>query len=172
MRIRIESILVAALVAEFAIFGVVAPNFLTVTNLLEVVRFSVELGLLATALTPVIIAGGIDLSVGSMMGLAAVVFGALFENGHFSPAAAAALAIITGLSGGALNALFIAGLDIPPLIVTLGSYSLFRGIAEGMTGGAVNYTGFPANFLFFGKVIWPALSRYKSPCLFWCSLSM
>ena len=65
-----------AVLAEIALFAVVAPNFFTVGNFFEVTRLSVELGLLALALTPVIVTGGIDLSVGSMMGLAAVVFGA------------------------------------------------------------------------------------------------
>jgi rhamnose transport system permease protein len=52
---------------------------------------------------------------------------------------------------GALNAALIAGLGLPPLIVTLGTYSLYRGIAQGMTHGAVSFTGFPAAFLHFGQ---------------------
>ena len=64
------------LAAEILFFSLVAPNFFTLGNFFEMTRFSVELGLLAVALTPVIVAGGIDLSVGSMMGLAAVTFGA------------------------------------------------------------------------------------------------
>ena len=51
----------------------------------------------------------------------------------------------------ALNAVLIARLGIPPLIVTLGTFSLFRGIAEGITQAAVNYTGFPPGFLFLGQ---------------------
>ena len=50
-----------------------------------------------------------------------------------------------------LNAALIARLAIPPLIVTLGTLSLFRGIAEGITAGAVNYTGFPPAFLALGQ---------------------
>ena len=65
--------------------------------------------------------------------------------------AAALVALLTGLAGGALNGLLIARFDIPPLIVTLGTFSLFRGIAEGMTHAAVNYTGFPASFLALGQ---------------------
>ena len=61
---------------EIAIFSLIAERFFTVGNLFEVLRLSVELGLLAIALTPILISGGIDLSVGSMMGLSAVVFGA------------------------------------------------------------------------------------------------
>jgi rhamnose transport system permease protein len=56
-----------------------------------------------------------------------------------------------GAAGGALNALWIARLGKLPLIITLGTFSLFRGLAEGLTGGARNYTGFPDGFLFFGQ---------------------
>ena len=72
--------LILAVVAEIALFAVVAPNFLTVGNFFEVTRLSVELGLLAVALTPVIVGGGIDLSVGAMLGLSAVVFGAAHKD--------------------------------------------------------------------------------------------
>lgn len=141
----------AALVAEIAIFAVVAPNFFTTANFMEVLRLSVELGLLALALTPVIVTGGIDLSVGSMMGLCAVVFGALVMDAHWPVTAAVAAALAIGCAGGALNGLLIAEYKVPPLIVTLGSFSAFRGIAEGITRGAVNYSGFPKPFLFLGQ---------------------
>jgi rhamnose transport system substrate-binding protein len=146
-----------ALILEIALFAVVAPNFFTVGNFFEVTRLSVELGLLAVALTPVIIAGGIDLSVGAMLGLSAVTFGAVASAG--APVPIAALAALTvGAAGGALNALLIAWFDIPPLIVTLGSLSLFRGIAEGLTHAAVNYTGFPPGFLALGQgYLWGVL---------------
>ena len=67
-----ESVLLLVLVLECAIFGVAGTNFLTTPNAFEITRLSVEIGLIALALTPVIITGGIDLSVGSMMGLTAV----------------------------------------------------------------------------------------------------
>jgi rhamnose transport system permease protein len=136
---------------EIAIFSAIAQNFFTLGNLFEVIRVSVEVGLLALALTPILITGGIDLSVGSMMGLAAVVFGAALQSWHWPLAAAVLAALLTGAAGGMLNALLIARFSIPALIVTLGSFSLFRGIAEGMTYGAVNYTGFPRPLLFLGQ---------------------
>ena len=71
-----DTILLVALAAEVVLFALLAPNFATAGNFFEITRLSVELGLLAIALTPVIVTGGIDLSVGAMMGLAAVVFGA------------------------------------------------------------------------------------------------
>ncbi len=146
-----EWILLLALALEIAGFSTLAPSFFTLANFFEVVRLSVELGLLALALTPVMITGGIDLSVGSMMGLAAVAFGAAWRDGGLPIAAAAGLAILLGFLGGTLNAMLITRLDIPPIIVTLGSFSMFRGVAEGITHGAVNYSGFPRSFLQLGQ---------------------
>jgi rhamnose transport system permease protein len=86
-----------------------------------------------------------------MMGLAAVVFGAAWRDWGLPLPAAAAVALLLGGTGGALNALLISRLNLPPLIVTLGSFSMFRGMAEGLTHGAVNYTDFPKSFLFLGQ---------------------
>jgi len=146
-----EWVLAAALAFEIALFSLVAPQFATVGNFFEVTRLSVELGLLAIALTPVIITGGIDLSVGSMMGLSAVMFGVANRDWGLPVGAAALISLATGAAGGTLNAYLIARLGIPSLIVTLGTFSLFRGIAEGITHAAVNYTGFPPRFLALGQ---------------------
>ncbi len=81
-------VLVALIAVEVAVFARIGTNFATLGNCFEVVRLAVEVGLLAVALTLVIVAGGIDLSVGSLMGLAAVVFGKLWRDGH-SPSTAA-----------------------------------------------------------------------------------
>jgi rhamnose transport system permease protein len=148
---RTESILLLAVGLEIAVFAVAAPNFLTVRNGFEIARLGVELGLLAVAMTPIVVTGGIDLSVGALLGLSAVVLGAAYRDWHLPLAVAAALALGVGCIGGALNALLIAYWGIPPLIVTLGSLSLFRGIAEGITHAAENYSGFPAPFLALGQ---------------------
>ncbi|MEO6390210.1 MAG: substrate-binding domain-containing protein, partial [Pyrinomonadaceae bacterium] len=146
-----EWTLILVLVIECAIFTLTGSNFLSTGNAFEITRLSVEIGLLALALTPVIITGGIDLSVGSMMGLAAVVMGALWRDAHLPMVAAAAIALLVGLLGGGLNAVMITRLKFPPLIVTLGTFSLFRGIAEGLTGGIQNYSGFSPRFLYLGQ---------------------
>jgi rhamnose transport system substrate-binding protein len=146
-----KAALAAALVAEVAIFAVVAPNFFTVANAFEIARLNAELGLLAVALTPILITGGIDLSVGAMMGLAAVCFGAAWRDLHMPIPAAAAIALAVGCLGGGLNAVLISRLRLPALIVTLGTFSLFRGVAEGITEAAVNYSGFPPAFLALGQ---------------------
>jgi rhamnose transport system permease protein len=148
---RTEWILLLVVALETAVFAVAAPNFLTVRNAFEIARLGVELGLLAVAMTPIVVTGGIDLSVGALLGLSAVVCGAAFRDWHAPIALAAVLALLVGALGGALNALLIARWGIPPLIVTLGSLSLFRGIAEGVTQAAENYSGFPPGFLALGQ---------------------
>jgi len=146
-----QRILLLLLAAEVAIFSAIGTNFLSLDNALEVLRLSVEVGLLAVALTPVIISSGIDLSVGSLMGLSAVLFGELWRDAGLPIGVAAVLTLGVGALAGSLNGLLITRLRIPPLIVTLGSFSLFRGLAEGLTGGVDNYTRFSANFLFLGQ---------------------
>ncbi len=152
--IRIEpaqAILLVLLAVEVALFAAIGTNFLTLGNGFEVLRLSVEIGLLAVALTPVIVSGGIDLSVGSLMGLSAVLFGTFWRDLGLPIALAAPLTLGVGALAGGLNGFLITRLRIPPLIVTLGSFSLFRGLAEGMTGGVDNFTHFPAAFLFLGQ---------------------
>src|SRR4249919_4083709 len=94
-----EWVLLLVLAAETLFFSAIAPNFFTLGNFFEMTRFSVELGLLAVALTPVIVAGGIDLSVGSMMGLAAVTFGSAYHAWHLALPIAALCALCVGCVG-------------------------------------------------------------------------
>jgi rhamnose transport system permease protein len=146
-----EWILAGLILVEILLFSIAGQNFLSATNFFECIRLGVEIGLLALALTPVIVTGGIDLSVGSMMGLCAVIFGALSQDAHWQAGAAIAVTLIVGLAGGSLNAALISRLNVSPLIVTLGTYSLFRGLAEGITAGARNYSDFSPGVLFLGQ---------------------
>jgi ribose/xylose/arabinose/galactoside ABC-type transport system permease subunit/ABC-type sugar transport system substrate-binding protein len=144
-----ELVLLAALAVQCVFFALAAPQFGSWANFFEVLRFSVELGLLVTALTPILITGGIDLSIGSTIGMTAVVFGVV--SSHLPTAQAMIVALAIGVAAGGLNALLIVGLRLPPLIVTLGTYSLYRGIAVGVTHGAVSFTGFEPRFLWLGQ---------------------
>src|SRR5438477_4244696 len=151
LRPTYEGVLAIVLAMEIAVFSALGTNFLSARNAFEVVRLSVEVGLLALAMTPVIVSGGIDLSAGSLLGLSAVLFGKMWRDGGLPAAVAALCTLGIGAAAGALNGLLITRLGIPALIVTLGSFSLFRGLAEGLTGGVDNFTGFPEAFLFLGQ---------------------
>src|SRR5256885_785833 len=118
-----QQVLLALLALEVVVFAAIGTNFLTRPNAFEVLRLSVEIGLLAVALTPVIVSGGIDLSVGSLMGLSAVLFGKLWRDAGLPIGVAATATLGIGALSGLLNATLITRLRIPPLIVTLGSFS-------------------------------------------------
>ena len=149
--LRHETVLLVVLIAEVLFFNSVGRNFGTADNIANIVRQSVEIGLLALVMTPIILTAGIDLSVGSLMGLCAVVFGMLWKDAGCPPWLAALGAIGVGALGGGVNAALITRLGLPPLIVTLGTFSLFRGLAEAFTGGTKAYTNFPDSFLALGN---------------------
>jgi len=146
-----EWILLVVIAVECLLFALTGNNFATTGSAFEITRLSVEIGLLALIMTPIIITGGIDLSVGSMMGLSAVVMGGLWRDAGLAMPLAIVITLVVGLLGGALNAAMITKLKAPPLIVTLGTFSLFRGIGEGLTRGIENYSGFSPSFLFLGQ---------------------
>lgn len=148
---RHEVVLLLVIALEVILFSALGRRFLDGTNVSNIFRHSVEIGLLALAMTPVILTGGIDLSVGSMMGLCAVCFGIFVNDTSMSPLVAGVLSVGIGALGGGLNALLIARLNLPPLIVTLGTFSLFRGLAEALTKGSKSYSGFPDSFLALGN---------------------
>ena len=152
--LRHESILLVVLVAEWIFFDVIGRNFGTYDNSCDILRHSCEIGLLALAMTPIIVTGGIDLSVGSLLGLCAILFGKLWRDAHVPIPLAAACTIGIGALAGGLNAGLITRLRLPPLIVTLGTFSLFRGLAEAITHGVDTFTDFPNSFLFLGQERW------------------
>ena len=152
-----ESVLLAILVLEWIYFDSVGRHFGSLDNTYDILRHSSEIGLLALALTPIILTGGIDLSVASLLGLCAILFGKMWRDGHFPLGVAAVGALAFGATGGGINAWFITRLRLPPLIVTLGTFSLFRGLAEAITHGVDTFTGFPDAFLALGQGRWLGL---------------
>jgi rhamnose transport system permease protein len=105
------------------------PMFLTSDNLINMFQLSAEKIIVALVMTFVIINGEIDLSVASIMGLAACAFGWLFQMGVPTPVAIG-LCLLIGIACGAFNAVFIVRLGIPSLVVTLATMIAFRGIAR------------------------------------------
>lgn len=124
-----EGLLVAALLLIIAANASLSPQFLTLSNQINLFQLSIEKIIVALVMTLIIINGEIDLSVGSMMGLAACAFGWMFANG-VPPELAIVVALLIGAAGGALNGIFIAYVGLPSLVVTLATLIGFRGLAR------------------------------------------
>lgn len=135
------------------VFSVLTPNFLTVSNILSVVRQSSINAVIALGMTLVIISGGIDLSVGSVVALVAVVTATWLKQEIPVP-----VGVIMGISVGAIagliNGLLISRVKLAPFIVTLGSMSYLRGIALVYSQGRPVY-GVPATVRWLGNgMVW------------------
>src|SRR5688500_10157118 len=137
-----ELVLLIALVAALAILSVTAERFMSVGNLLNQGRLMTEVALVALPMTFIIITGGIDLSVGSIMGLTAILLGVFWQNMGVPLVAACGLAIVVAGAAGFFNGLLITRLRVPPLIATLATLALYRGLAEGISQ-ARSVRGYP-----------------------------
>ena len=137
------------LIALFVGLAIASPHFLTQTNLSSVARQTAVINIMALGMTLIIISGGIDLSVGSILGMAGF-FGSLaMENG--APIFAGILAGVgTGLLCGLLNGWMITKLRIAPFIVTLGTLGIYRGITLIKSNGLPVHK-LPAGFSFLGE---------------------
>ncbi len=130
---------VVAMIAFFAIF---APGFFKTENLINVFRRGSSLWMIATVQTMVLIAGGLDLSLGSMITFSGVVLALLLENGVSAPLAALA-AILSGTGAGFINGFMVSVLGIPAFIVTLGTLNVFGGLAVALTKTGAIFIGDP-----------------------------
>ncbi|MBT7162795.1 MAG: substrate-binding domain-containing protein [Victivallales bacterium] len=146
-----EWVLVFILAFEVVAFSITGDNFATTGNVFEITRLAVSYGLLAFSMTFVIKTGGIDLSVGSIVAIVAVITGVCWQQLGVNIWLASAIGIAAGTLCGGLNGLIVTRLGIPPLIVTLGTMSLFRGTADAITKGYTTYTGFDPAFLRLGQ---------------------
>lgn len=121
-----------ALVAVYVLFACVAPDtFLGWSNLSTMIRQTSVVGVVAIGMTLIMVQGGIDLSVGSLVALTTVVLARCLESGQ-SVAVALICALVTAMFLGIVNGLLVIGLRITPFIVTLGTMSLLRGAAKGL----------------------------------------
>ncbi|MCS6829153.1 MAG: ABC transporter permease [Armatimonadota bacterium] len=150
LAVRREAVLVVLLLVEMVVMQALSPLFLTPDNLIEVVRQSAEIGLIALAMTLVIITAGIDLSVGSIVGLSVITMGMLWEDARLPLSVAVPLALFAGALMGGFNGALVTVVGIPPLIVTLATMAGFRGIALGMSQ-ARSIRNFPEGFLWLGQ---------------------
>ncbi len=125
--------LILALAAVYLFFALAAPaSFATLRNIETISRQTVIVGIAAIGMTYVIIAGGIDLSVGSVVALSSVLTAWLLNRAGVGPAAAALGAMVVAGSSGLLTGVLVTRLKIVPFIVTLGMMLLCRGAAKGI----------------------------------------
>ena len=145
-----EGVLFIIMLASVLFLATRTDKFLTVDNLLQQGRFMAEVGLIAIPMTYIIITGGIDLSVGSILGLTAIVLGWTWQELGFPLELAIITGIVSGTVAGFINGLFIVRVGVPPLIMTLATLALYRGLAEGISE-ARSARGYPEWFFQLGQ---------------------
>lgn len=149
-----ELALVGLLAAQLLIFSLVVPGFYTgFGGLLDVTTNFLPFGLVALGLVPVILTGGIDLSVGAIAGFSAVLMAVLWKHFGLPLGAAVPVALLCGALLGALNGLLITRTRTEPLIITLATSFIFTSVTTAMAG-AEPPSGFPDAFNALGTGAW------------------
>lgn len=123
------------LVLIFIIMSIASPVFLSTTNLVNVIRQCVEIGIMAIGMTFLIVNGDMDLSVGSAFAVCAIIGGTLFKYEMCSPTLAFLVMLLVGLGLGLINGLLVTRVGIPSFIVTLGTMKIYRSLAYATSGG-------------------------------------
>lgn len=138
------------LVAFSLVITLYTSTFLTMENLFDMLKSNVVLAIMAIGMLPVILTGGIDVSVGSMVAAVTIIVGKFLMNVSPNIFLAFLVGSLFGMLMGLANGLLIAKLKIPPIVVTLGTMSIISGISLFYTNG--NWiTGLPQNFINFGR---------------------
>ncbi|MCA1489343.1 ABC transporter permease [Sinorhizobium alkalisoli] len=144
-----EALLVIVAMVIFLGNSLVSPYFLDPWNLSDATFNFTEKAMIAFAMALVIICGEIDLSVASIIALASTAMGYAAQLGFDTPALVA-VGLGVSLLCGAINGLLITGLRLPSIVVTIGTMSLFRGLAFIVLGDQA-FTGYPSSFSWFGQ---------------------
>lgn len=143
-------------VVLFLAIGIARPIFFSGNYISETIKQVVEIGIMVLPVTLIVISGGIDFSMNASMILSAIVSSIVFK--YTNSFVAVLVAIVIGLVCGLINGVLIAKLKLPPLVTTLATMYLFKGIAEGLTMGitsvGASVASYPvATFLGTGKLL-------------------
>lgn len=122
-----------------AVFWILSPVFFTVSNFKNILESSTAISIAAFGMTLVLLAGGIDLSVGAVVALVGVVSAKLLEEYQLPIPLVVAIGLLTGLIVGLINGLVITTWDVQPFLVTLGTMTITRGTALIVSGGRTTY---------------------------------
>ena len=152
-----QTLLLLVAVAIFVANSLASPYFLSPWSLSDATFNFTEKALIALAMALLIISGEIDLSVAAIIALASTAMGFALQFGVETPGLVA-IGIGTGLACGAINGFLVTRLGLPSIVVTIGTMSLFRGIAFIVLGDQA-FKGYPADFAFFGQgYVWWVVS--------------
>jgi ribose/xylose/arabinose/galactoside ABC-type transport system permease subunit len=143
--------LLIILVGLAVIIVIANPAFLTIENFLDILKSNLVLAIMAFGMLLVLLTGGIDVSVASMIAAVTVITGNFLVNFSSNIFLAILAAVISGTLMGLVNGLLIAKLKIPPIVATLGTMSVILGLTLYLTNGAW-ITGIPENFVSFGRI--------------------
>jgi ribose transport system permease protein len=138
-----------SLIVLFVALAIASPHFLTGTNIESVVRQTAVINIMSLGMTIIIIAGGIDLSVGAILAMSGVLGAMAMQHGLPVPVGIL-VGILTGLFWGTVNGFLTTRLRIAPFIVTLGTMGIVRGLALIVTNGLPVH-GVPPGFSFLGE---------------------
>ena len=138
------------LIFLLVLFTFIAPNFMTFGNLRTLIRQISFAGISAVGLMFVMISGGIDLSIGSQIVFSNVLLAIMMVDWKLPPAVAIPLILLVGTGLGAINGFLCIKLNIHPLIITLGTSAIFKGMGY-IINQSRNIMGFPDSFRWFGQ---------------------
>jgi ribose transport system permease protein/AI-2 transport system permease protein len=141
-----EFIVFLLLIFEMAMFGILTNGFLQIDNLMTILQNSVDLAVVAAGMTLIMIMGGIDISVGSLLGVIAIMVGWMIQA-DMGAVPIIFTAVLIGVAGGTINGLIVAYGKVPAIIATLGTSNILRALIFGMLGG-VWITGLPPTMEF------------------------
>ncbi len=131
---RREYVTFLLLIAEIILFGILAPNFLTIDNMIRVIQNNAEIAMVSLGMTIVMLLGGIDLSVGSVMGVIAILIGYMLQaNVNIFIIVIAAIGI--GIGVGFVNGFLVAKFNIPDMIVTIATMNIWKAVIFALLGG-------------------------------------
>ena len=140
---RLVTLLILVLI--MVILSCISNKYLTVNNLINIVRQESTLIIIACAATMLMISGGMDLSPAGVIALTSVVFAKLCVSGISIPLAAL-LSLLVGVAAGTFSGLLVVLANVPPMIATLGTWYITKGLAYAISNSYAIVQGLPANF--------------------------
>ena len=145
-----EYMIIYAVIILLAVLSITSPSFLSINNLMNVMRQTSMIAIIAVGIFFIMVGGGIDISVGSLVGLTGIAFSAGIVSLGWDPLFAALVALAVGAAAGAISGFSTAYIGIPPFIATLGMMSVARGVTYVATN-AYPVSGLPPSIAFVGR---------------------